>query len=91
MRPFQASTSLWPLTFAPYLFAAHGFGRIAAPTALEKASVSGTAFGAGLRIAASQTSGSPGWTAGVEFGRLRSNVPDHRGSSRLNITMSAQF
>ena len=91
VRPFQVSTSLWPLTIAPYLFAAHGFGRIAAPTALEKANISGTAFGAGMRVAAPQASGSPGWAASVEFGLLRSNVPGHRDSSRINITMSSQF
>jgi hypothetical protein len=94
-RPFTAALldNVPPVTFAPYLFGAYGYGEIADATVAQKATVDAGAVGLGMRTSAGTTvTGLPlGSSLAVEFGRQFSNVPGERVGYRTNVTLNVTF
>ena len=74
--------------FTPYVFVANAGVRFEQPTALERRSTQAFAYGGGIRLAGSATDGSPGITAGAEYGRvhLPGSHPD-----RFSFVIVARF
>jgi hemolysin activation/secretion protein len=90
---YPPMTLLQSLTLAPYLFGAGGWGRIARPTAVEKAVVTAASAGLGCRTGLDATPllRRTGATIGAEFGHQFSDVPGRKGGDRVNLSAAFQF
>lgn len=75
-------------SLSPYAFAAHGAVRFQQPTAFERRTTEAFAYGAGVRLAGQARGGTPGLSAGVEYGRahLEGLRPD-----RVTFNILARF
>jgi len=74
-------------TFAPYLFAAGGLGRLEQPTAVEPGSIKVASVGLGLRFGLPRY----GVTAAVEYAHNFSDLPGRTQSDRVQFTTSIHF
>ncbi|PWC55056.1 peptide transporter [Azospirillum sp. TSO22-1] len=74
----------------PYLFGAYGSATLAHPTALEKGTGRGTAYGLGLRLGAAVRTSFSAMHLSLEYGRYQ--LDDGSGDgNRLTFTSSLQF
>lgn len=71
----------------PYLFAAAGYGRLEAPTAVEPGHFAAANLGAGFRFDA----GANGPAIGLEYAHGFSGYAPLQGADRLNLTVGVRF
>jgi len=94
-RPFTVSLldDMPPLTLAPYLFGAYGYGELADATAVQRAVIDAGSAGLGMRCAAgTSVAGVPlGSNLSVEMGRRFSDVPSERGGYRMDVALNLTF
>lgn len=86
----SGDTTPGAVVIAPYAFGAFGLTRQQRPTALERAMVRGTAYGAGLRLAAAPGLSFTQAALSLELGRAERSdgLPD---DTRLTFTTALQF
>ena len=87
--PFVFALPFGSAQLAPYGFAAVGGVRLQQPTAFERRRTGATAHGLGLRLSGNAASGSPGLSAGVEYGRAHVGGRGH--ADRVAVTLITQF
>lgn len=88
--PFAVELGSGRGQIAPYAFGAVGGVRFERPTFFERRETGADAYGLGLRINAATGAGSPGLSAGVEYGRA--HVEGFaRVADRLNFSLLVQF
>ncbi len=88
--PFPVRTTGLFGRMTPYGFVAQGRVRYEQPTLLERRATDAYAYGAGLRLTGAPAAGSPGLSAGVEYGRAHvDGLPGH--PDRLSFTIVTQF
>ena len=75
------------MTFAPYVFAAGGFGHVARPTSVEAGHLLAGAIGVGART----TIANGRLGLGFEYGYGFANLPAIDGCERVNFTASVRF
>jgi hemolysin activation/secretion protein len=94
-RPFTLTLpeNMPPLTLAPYLFGAYGYGQIIDPTTVQQAIINAGSLGLGMRTSAATTQmGLPlGSSLSVEGGRQFTNVSGQRAGYRVNMALSLTF
>lgn len=88
--PFVIRSNTGLAQVAPYVFGAFGSVRFEQPSAVERRETNARAYGLGLRLTAQARDGSPGVSAGVEYGRARLSG-DKRESDRLSFTIATRF
>ena len=90
-KPFLYKTDIAIMTASPYIFAAQGWGFFYRPTDVERGETTVGAFGLGAHLAWETPAGLTGGTMGFEIGRLYTNDPTRRASTRVNLATSLHY